>query len=247
MNKPLHDLGADTGLTEPEDPIALAIERLAGKFVDHPGFMWTRSGFEVLHAKWPAYPIGHGRRAALYTLAEYPPDTRFFRVDNIDRCTLMSVGRRLAPASAGPEHLFVAVWDDDLRDLSRAGLIEGLSHLDADFLYFPQEYVELTPRAAHLALIYELTAGLHPRILDRVDELLEIDRCDAAVREASVVLEEALGALVTRPKSHGKRLIDQVFQQVGNQLPLPNAKRIQLKAEFLRFFAYVRNEFAHKI
>jgi hypothetical protein len=30
-------------------------------------------------------------------------------------------------------------------------------------------------------------------------------------------------------------------------LPIPHAKRLQLKAEFLRFFAYVRNDFAHKI
>ena len=52
--------------------------------------------------------------------------------------------------------------------------------------------------------MYELTAGIHPGIGHRIDDFLELERYDAAVREASVILEDALGALVTTPKPmHG--------------------------------------------
>jgi uncharacterized protein Ymh len=247
MREPPDPPDDDLELTGGEDPVAMAISALAGRFVDRPGFMWTQSGFEVVHAKWPAYPVGHGRRAALYTLAEYPPGTKFFDVDNIDGCTLFSVGSQRRPAGSGLEHLFVAVWDEDLRELAKAGLIEGVTDLEEDFLRYPQKYIEPTPKAAHLALIYELTAGIHPEILDRVDEFLEINRCDAAVREASILLERAIRALVGNTKANANQLIEQMFEQVSSMLPMPRARKLQLKAEFLRFFAYVRNDFAHKI
>src|SRR5262249_35060443 len=51
-------------------------------------------GFEILHADWPAYPRGHGIRSTLNALAEYPRNTRFFPIDNIDQCTLFAVGEK---------------------------------------------------------------------------------------------------------------------------------------------------------
>jgi len=98
-----------------EDGLVAAVRDIAAAFAHHPGFMWTESGFEVLHVDWPAYPIAHGLRAALYTLADYPTSTRFFAVDNIDACTLLSVNRKLQTNARNPEHLWVAVWDEDLR------------------------------------------------------------------------------------------------------------------------------------
>jgi hypothetical protein len=50
----------------------------------HRGFMWTKGGFEVLHANWSAYPPGRGLEQALATLADFPPGTIFYGVDTID-------------------------------------------------------------------------------------------------------------------------------------------------------------------
>jgi hypothetical protein len=211
MTKPTKPSDDSIDLTSLQDAVHLAISGLAGHFIDHPGFMWTRSGFKVLHAKWPAYPIGEGRRAALCILAEYPAGIKFFNADQIDRCTLFSVGSQRHPDKSVPEHLFLAIWDDDLRELSKAGLIEGVSGVEDEFLWLPNGYIALTPKRSHVALTYELTAAVHPKILNRVDEFLEIDRCDAAVREASILLEQAIGILVGDVAKRGKELIDQMF------------------------------------
>jgi hypothetical protein len=165
-----------------QDPVIAAVGDLAAAFSHHPGFMWTASGFEVLHADWPAYPIAHGLRAALYTLADYPASTQFFNADNIDACTLFSVNRKLKTNTRNPEHLWVAVWDEDLRELSRSQLIDGVSTDDEQFLSFSSDFIEVSALGRRLALVYELTAGVHPKIAGRVDEFLRLGRFDTAVR-----------------------------------------------------------------
>jgi hypothetical protein len=164
--------------SDESDAVADAVRDLATAFAPHPGFMWTESGFEVLHADWPAYPIAHGVRAALYTLADYPTSTEFYSVDNIDACTLFFVNRKLQTSARNPEHLWAAVWDDDLRELSRSGLVDGIANLDDDLLVFPDRFIEVSSAARRLALVYELTAGVHPKILTHVDEFLRSERFD---------------------------------------------------------------------
>ncbi|MBI3611154.1 MAG: hypothetical protein HY204_10705 [Nitrospirae bacterium] len=97
------------------------IDTLGRSFASHPGFMWTGSRFEILHADWPAYPRGHGITITLRVLAEYPRDTEFFSIDSIDQCTLFAVGEKPKQDPYGLQHLHVAVWDDDLRACASAG------------------------------------------------------------------------------------------------------------------------------
>ena len=120
MTEPSDELDRPETRSNHRDSVEDAIETIADLLVDHPGFMTSATGgIEVLHADWPAYPLGHGRRAALLTLAEYPNGTEFIRDDNIDHCTLMSVGRELTTRSGMPVHLFVAAWDRDLLALAQ--------------------------------------------------------------------------------------------------------------------------------
>jgi len=233
-----------------QDVVVEAVQDLAAAFSHHPGFMWTASGFEVLHADWPAYPIAHGVRAALYTLADYPPATRFYSVDNIDACSLFSVNRKLQTKARNPEHLWVAVWDEDLRELSGSGFIDGVANLHDDFLHFPDEYVEVSPAGARVALAYELTAGVHPDILEHVDGFLLSSRLDTAVREASLLVEQKLRACVQNSKHQSAtELVNTFFADHRNDIlkSVTNTTLLQMKAEFLKFFAYVRNEFAHRL
>jgi len=234
--------------------VADAVRDLATAFAHHPGFMWTESGFEVIHADWPAYPIAHGVRAALYTLADYPPSTKFYSVDNIDACTLFSVNRELQTSARNPEHLWAAVWDDDLRELSRSGLVDGIANLDDDLLGFPDKFIEVSPAGRRLALVYELTAGVHPEILAHVDDFLRSERFDTAVREASILVEQTLRDSVLSSKQGSKHqsaqeLVNAFFVNQRNRVlqSLTNTSLLQMKAEFLKFFAYVRNEFAHRL
>jgi len=233
-----------------QDPVIAAVGDLAAAFSHHPGFMWTASGFEVLHADWPAYPIAHGLRAALYTLADYPASTQFFNADNIDACTLFSVNRKLKTNTRNPEHLWVAVWDEDLRELSRSQLIDGVSTDDEQFLSFSSDFIEVSALGRRLALVYELTAGVHPKIAGRVDEFLRLGRFDTAVRESSILVEQELRSCVQGSKHQSaSELVKALFESQANGLlqSVPSATVIQMKAEFLKFFAYVRNEFAHKL
>jgi hypothetical protein len=240
----------ERGPLNDEDPVITAVKDLAAAFGHHPGFMWTESAFEVLHADWPAYPLAHGLRAALYTLADYPASTRFFNVDNIDACTLFSVNRKLLASARNPEHLWVAVWDDDLKELSRLQLVDGISGDDEGFLSFAGGCLEVSSAGRRLALVYELTAGVHPEILDRVDEFLRLGRFDTAVREASILVEQALRSCVPHPKHQSAtEVVKALFERQANDIlqSVPSATVMQMKAEFLKFFAYVRNEFAHRL
>lgn len=102
---------------------------------DHPGFMHYDQGgilFEVLHADWPVYPKGHGWRLALQSLAVFPTDVHFEKIDDIDRCFLLVAvgsGPSLVPRGDlyDPKWFHVAVWHEDALELDRRGLIEGIT------------------------------------------------------------------------------------------------------------------------
>jgi hypothetical protein len=103
------------------------VDELATKFIGHPGFMWTSGGFEVLHADWPGYPWGHGVRAALASLADYPTGTRFYQLDSIDYCSLFSAGRKPPSNVTNDASIFyVALWEEDLREGARRKLFAGI-------------------------------------------------------------------------------------------------------------------------
>lgn len=85
--------------------------------------------FEAIHAKWPAYPAGHGESYALETLCWYPSGTHFRVVDDIDKCFLLVAAEYLDQKQLGdlfsPSHHHVALWHEDLRRLRDAGFVDG--------------------------------------------------------------------------------------------------------------------------
>jgi hypothetical protein len=168
----------------------------------------------------------------------------------MDACTLLAVGRKPESKARRGDIPHVAVWDQDLRTLAKSRLVDGVSESTDGFLEFPEGCVEISGDGAQLALLYELSADVHPSILERIETLLEVRRYDSAVRDASIMLEHAIKALV--PESahrHGKQLIDKVFAKDNPVVPgtIPNPRRLLLKDEFMKFFVYVRNELAHNL
>jgi hypothetical protein len=90
------------------------------------GYLYRGSYIVAIHANWPAYPPPH-KVLALYDLGQFPEGTGFVPIDEIDQCTLFR-------ASCGPiydnpydERSFhVAIWNEDLLELTDAELIRGV-------------------------------------------------------------------------------------------------------------------------
>lgn len=246
-NDPLRQ--SHTG-AEPNGSASDIVAHMARSFSDHPGFLITDHGFEVLHANWPAYPKGHGLDAALLSLSDYPDDTEFYSVDSIDHCTLFLVDKKPERGHDiySAQSLHVAIWDEDVLRLSRQGLIERSSPeargpLEEIRLH---EAIVLTATGRSWAVILELTADVHRDLLDRAMNHLRNRHYDTAIRDASVLLEGALKNALGTGK-FGQQLVDEYCSAHGAlmSLKMTNAQRLAVRAAFRRFFKYVRNEFAH--
>jgi hypothetical protein len=77
------------------------------KVSEHPGwFGWGYGGSHGemilgIQADWSAYPCAPGGSHGLFDLAQFPEGTRFFPIDDIDRCVLSArttTTRRIAGA-----------------------------------------------------------------------------------------------------------------------------------------------------
>ncbi len=92
-----------------------------------PGTLCSDNGVIAIHADWPNYPIGNSWKAALYTLGIFPDGTTFFEIDDIDKCKLL-LNRN--PSEINDPYDFkyyqIAVWHEDLIELKRKGLINGI-------------------------------------------------------------------------------------------------------------------------
>ena len=222
------------------------ITTFAASFSSHPGFMLTDVGFEVLHADWPAYPIGHGLRPALQTLAEFPFGTRFWELDQIDQCCLFIVGHKPDDNAFASHFFHVAVWNDDLRDCGRRGYVAGIQDEGTHF-YFPDGAMTLTGRGAQAALIHELTRDVAADLLAKIESHLFSEQYDTAVREVTICVELAMRC-ATNSSLHGMHLVDHCFGKQGVLVPssLPNNLRLGLRTMFRTYFSYVRNEYAHE-
>lgn len=214
------------------------VARMIEGFSTHPGFMVSEGLIEILHADWPAYPVGEGRRSLVKALAEYPDETQFHPIDNIDLCSLYVVGQRPTKDPYGPNYLHVALRDKDVQDCAGAGLV----HLQDDGA------LTLTESGHRYALVLELTLGVREDLLAEVFEFLNGQRHDTAVREAAIRLELALRR-ISNLKSNGQKLVNECFGSSGCLIPpgMINSRRLMLHSMFRSYFAYVRNEYAHNI
>jgi uncharacterized protein Ymh len=227
------------------DAMMDVVDLMAKTLREHPGFIWTASGFEVLHADWPAYPPGHGARVALTALTGFPEGVDFFRLDWVDSCTLFVVGDVTGDKYAD-RHFHIALWDDDIRELATKGYISGVSVIGLTELEYDKTGFRVTDSGQHASLYFELSKAVRAEIVNRVEDLVLQRRYDTAVRESALLLEDHLRAL-TGSVEFGQVLVDHCFGVNGELLPptLTNSERLELRAIFRRYFRYVRNEFAH--
>ena len=225
------------------------IDLLASGFTDHPGFMWTSKGFEVLHADWPAYPSGHGYKQALATLADFPADVEFYPIDHIDRCTLFVAGKMPKKNPYDQNLYHVAIWDEDLRKCANRDFIEGVGFA-GEYIEYPLGYISVSPTGAHAILLNELTYDINPSIMSQVEDLLYSHHYDDAVRRATVYIEDRLRIAIRVDSSdYGEGLLRKCFGKDALLFPrsLPNTSRVEIRAAFRRLFKYVRNDFAHNL
>jgi hypothetical protein len=234
---------------EASEGVEAIIKTLAERLSDHPGFLPGNFGFEVIHADWPAYPLGHGTWVALMTLADFPRDTRFYSVDTIDECTLFVAGSYQGdPYNENLYH--VAIWDEDLLECSRHNFVAGIYEVDLRRVEFPEGYISVTESGQYAMLVYELTGDLHPTLGQGVVDLLLAKHLDAAVTTAAKNVEANLRRAIQGSDSEfGRRLVEKCFGENGQLLPvgLPNSKRLALRSAFRFFFKYIRNDFAHNM
>jgi len=73
------------------------------------------------------YPEEHGAELALLWLTAFPNGTSFKKIDDIDQCLLLIADVRGSNQNPFSErHFHVAIWHEDLRELHRQGLINGV-------------------------------------------------------------------------------------------------------------------------
>ncbi|WP_125795370.1 TIGR02391 family protein [Amycolatopsis sp. WAC 01376] len=112
----------------------------SGDITEHPGWFGlgygtrgTNSMILGIHADWPAYPCAPGGNHGLFDLAQFPAGTRFFPIDDIDRCVLFSAYNydpkkpERAKDPLSPDAFQVAIWHEDLMPLQEQGLISGIT------------------------------------------------------------------------------------------------------------------------
>ncbi len=102
-----------------------------GMSIDNAGDIpWVVSdGVPWIHADWPAYPMGDSWQAALINFGSFPYGTAFAPIDYIDRCALFRVPGFADGLDEFDERGFhIAVWDENIIELSSRGLItlEGI-------------------------------------------------------------------------------------------------------------------------
>ncbi|HYF69071.1 MAG TPA: hypothetical protein VD884_13100 [Ohtaekwangia sp.] len=105
-----------------------------------PGLLFYTDSYtllEAIHADWPIYPTGHGWHLALRSLANFAQGTKFYQIDDIDKCLLFTISDPNVLKSKGEDiygkNLYhVAIWHEDLIELSARGLAVGVTSI-SDF------------------------------------------------------------------------------------------------------------------
>ena len=96
---------------------------------NYPGFLgYTSQGVIAIRADWPMYPEEFGAELALLWFTIFPEGTEFKKIDDIDRCKLFIADMKGSDWSNpfAEKNFHVAIWDEDLLELKRRGLINGL-------------------------------------------------------------------------------------------------------------------------
>ncbi|MGI4864295.1 MAG: hypothetical protein ACRYFZ_10265 [Janthinobacterium lividum] len=84
-------------------------------------------GIIAIHADWPIYPKGSGWEVALKTLGNFPLDTKFYQVDDIDRCKLLiNINPKSIADPFNYDNYHAAIWHEDLVELHNMNFVSGV-------------------------------------------------------------------------------------------------------------------------
>lgn len=178
-------------------------------FAGYLGF--TSRGVIAIHANWPAYPAEHGWEVALVTLGNFPIGTRFRAIDDIDRCLLfVADGTVRGGDDFSPEAMHIAIWHEDLLELSERQLISGASFVTEQS--YEREKSQALPSDLYVRMPSGEYVPVRPPELDRFDD----DDCSwpsvvaagiALTTEAGVTLDILLRRTFKLPPSLQNRVL----------------------------------------
>lgn len=193
--------------------------------------------------EWPAFPWST-TRSAIETLAQFPIGTRFFPARSYEECILVTADRDASADPLNTKYFHAALWAPHLVDAAKRGWVKDVVPDGESTYHLPLGYFRLTDFARRSVSVWRLSEELAIwPLFGHVQPFLINGHHDIAVREAAVILEESLRIAVGGDtKLHGLRLVDHFFRQLGAEgIDAPNTR-----TQFRTFFAFVRNDFAHR-
>ena len=222
------------------------------KYWHHHGLVHTwEEGYKLFPKEWPTYPLGGPHVSiAVETLAFYPRNTPFFPIDHQEQSTLFLVGKKKSNNCFDRNLFHAAVWDTDLIECSKMNFVEGVIVGDNNELIFLLGSIRLTEKGHKSALVNALTSEISPLISEKTEELLILGLYDTAVRDACVFLECKLREFTQcEANDTGLKLIDRLFDSRSELRPpnVTNTSYLAHRNSWRRFFAYIRNDFAHNL
>lgn len=91
-----------------------------------PGYLGY-GGIIAIHANWPNYPSGIGWKIALKALGNFPRNTKFYEIDDIDRCKLLINQNPFNLKNpTNDKYYHTSIWHSDLVELHKKGFIKGI-------------------------------------------------------------------------------------------------------------------------
>jgi hypothetical protein len=129
-------------------------------------------------------------------------------------------------------HMVAFDWEDAANEESVIGLV-------------PPAGFSVSPRGWQCLEQTQLPA-LPPGLHERVSKLVSIEFYDSAVRETAIFLEEKLRSR-SQSSAHGQALVSRYVHMISSRAGGYGAFQRHIRSELRTFFAFVRNEFAHKL
>ena len=196
---------------------------------------------------WPISPGIHIDET-IEELAEFPKNTRFFEVDHNDECTLFSIDKADKKRSFSNKYFYVSIWNSFLKDALEKNLIKDIVFKENTPI-FPFGYISLSENGYRSAIYSRLTdENLYHKSIDSVEHHIIDGNYDTAIRELTVRLEDKMRRLCgATAKHYGMNLIDYFIKNAPKKKEILPHHLKYIRIQFKRFFAFVRNEFAHKI
>lgn len=208
---------------------------------------WFNGTERDIQAEWPVIPNSTDD-GTVENLAEFPDGTLFYEINVRDSCSLF-VADKLPPSGTIPlNYHYVAVWHEHMIFAVKNNMVENVV-VRQDRPITPLGYFLLTDTGHRAAIISRLTAemSIWP-LFGSVRTLLYQGRYGNAVREACTRLEHRIREISgASSKIYGTQLISVMIERAPAAVQLQKDQLQQIEAAYRRFFAFVRNDFAHNM